>query len=154
MKTNYDFSFNVNTAPLCNGWRGAPLQSRRMFGENSACTAAMVQDGLSNTIAMAERTYEVHNGPCSAWGYRAAAMAGVDMASWGGINVWVYPAYYPGLDLLPGRLIDWTHAGSLHPGGAHVLMADGSVHYLNETTDSTILERLSAMADGELVTIP
>ena len=81
-------------------------------------------------------------------------MAGVDVACWGGINVWESAAYYPTVEGIPGRLIDWTHAGSLHPGGAHVLMADGSVQFLPETTDSTVLEKLSAMADGEVVSIP
>ena len=34
------------------------------------------------------------------------------------------------------------------------MLADGSVQWLSETTDTVILERLSAMADGEVVTIP
>ena len=52
---------------------------------------------LPNTIAMAERTCtRFLAGRASAWGFRSIAMAGVDVASWGGINVWVYPAYYPG----------------------------------------------------------
>lgn len=35
-----------------------------------------------------------------------------------------------------------------HPGGAHVLMADGSAHFLNETMDLTLLLQLVTRDDG------
>ena len=60
-KTNYDFSANVGEF-WCNYWPTAPASSRRMFGQNSTCRMADVRDGASNTIAMAERTYNVYNG--------------------------------------------------------------------------------------------
>lgn len=37
---------------------------------------------------------------------------------------------------------------SAHPGGAHVLTADGSVHFLNETMDLTLLLQLVTRDDG------
>ena len=58
------------------------------------------------------------------------------------------------IDWLPGRLWTWTNAGSLHPGGVNVLLADGSVQFLSENTDLVILEKLAAMADGELFAAP
>ena len=64
------------------------------------------------------------------------------------------PRVLSGLDLLPGRLIDWTHAASMHPAGCTRLLGDGSVGFSNETTDSVILERLSAIDDGEVTAIP
>jgi prepilin-type N-terminal cleavage/methylation domain-containing protein/prepilin-type processing-associated H-X9-DG protein len=150
VKTNYDFSVNQESM-LCNYWKHSGLAKRQMFAENSDCRIADVKDGTSNTIAMAETLYDVYNGPGMAWGYRAWVMIGVDVA-YGGINNWAFNdgTYKP----TPGRLGSWSYAGSLHPGGAHVLMADGSVHFLSENTDSVILERLTSMADGQIVAIP
>ena len=43
---------------------------RRMFGENSNTTIAMLLDGSSNTVAMCETLHTVANGSCPAFGYR------------------------------------------------------------------------------------
>jgi prepilin-type N-terminal cleavage/methylation domain-containing protein len=152
-KTNYDFCVGIGTWN-CNAWLQAyDVRSRRMFGENSACRIADVLDGASNTIAMAETTYSVLNGSCSAWGYRGWVMMGVDPAGWGlGINAWIYAPITT--TPLPGRLVSWGHMGSLHPGGAHAMLADGSVQFLSELTDVNVLDRLAAMADGDVVKNP
>ena len=63
---------------------------------------------------MAETTYNVVQGPCSAWGYRAWVMVGVDLGICG-INQWDDPPYTP--NPTPGSLAAWVGAGSLHPGG-------------------------------------
>ena len=155
VKTNYDFSVN-GVGFYCNGWSRDPPSVQRMFGENSDCRISDVRDGTSNTIAMAETTYEVCNGFCSAWGYRGWVMKGVDAeGSWGyGINAWANPID-PYCNIpIHGRLGSWGHVGSLHPGGARVLLADGSVHFMDENTDVVILRQLSAMADGDVVAIP
>ena len=153
-KTNYDFSA---TSGLCNSWRNEPFYDpdldagRRMFGENSDCSIRSVTDGTSHTIAMAERTYEVFNGTCSAWAYRGWVMTGIDAADSGGINRWFgMGTQY----MIRGRLVSYANVGSLHPGGAQVVLADGSVHFLSEDTDTTILERLSAYSDGIPIRMP
>ena len=111
-KTNYDFS--VSQIDLYCNFRfhaNQYPQYRYMFGQNSLCRIATVQDGVSNTIAMAERLYTVGNGDCAPWGYRAWAGGGLDAAC--GINVWTFSNW---VDLQPGRLGSWQYAGSLHPG--------------------------------------
>ena len=150
-KTNYDFCASLDDM-FCNKWPRQDLTVRRMFGQNSACHVVDVRDGTSNTIAMAETTYNVWNGMCSAWGYRSYVMLGIDPTGWGwGINVW----YVPGVtDPEPGQLVSWGHMGSLHPGGVHAVMADGAVQFFSETMDLVTLERLAAMADGTIVTLP
>jgi prepilin-type N-terminal cleavage/methylation domain-containing protein/prepilin-type processing-associated H-X9-DG protein len=45
----------------------------------------------------------------------------------------------------------WT-ARSLHVGGVHVLMADGSVKFVSENTDVVNWQRSGAIADGNTVT--
>ena len=38
-----------------------------------------------------------------------------------------------------------------HPGGAHVVMTDGSVHFLNDSTDLEVLQRMANRMDGEVI---
>ena len=77
-------------------------------------------------------------------------MVGIDVGN--GSNTWQWPGIiaYP----QPTQLRSWGHAGSLHPGGAHVILADGSVHFLSQYANQTTLERLAAMSDGQVVVVP
>jgi prepilin-type N-terminal cleavage/methylation domain-containing protein len=168
VKTNYDFCWDHNWN--CNAWlrveqqqglptTGSSWTARAMFGENSTCTTADVRDGLSNTIAMAETTYNVYNGLCPAWGYRDWVMGGVTPGSPAGINCWSWPGFGSippdnGNASVPGTLVTWGLMGSVHPAGANAVMGDGSVHFLNENTDNVILQNLCAMADGNVVAVP
>lgn len=151
-KSNYDFCVSISNVE-CNAWARDNALTRRMFGENSACVASAIADGMSNTIAMAETTYDTSNGVCSGWGYRAWVMMGVDPNGWGwGINVWYWPTI--GGTALPGRLASWGHMGSLHPGGASAVLADGAVQFYSENTDVVLLEHLAAIADGQILALP
>ncbi len=145
-KTNYDFSVSKNYE--CSQWSRADSIEQRMFGENSTTRAANVTDGLSHTIAMAETLRDVYNGWATAWSYRTWVMVGLDLGQ-KKINHWQAPP-----EPRRSQLSSWGHAGSLHGDGVHVLMADGSTHYLSDSTDSIILERLAAMADDQVVTLP
>jgi prepilin-type N-terminal cleavage/methylation domain-containing protein/prepilin-type processing-associated H-X9-DG protein len=146
-KTNYDFC--TSSRYDANAWRQEPASTRRMFGENSNTRLTDVSDGLSNTIAIGEQTLNVYNGTCTAWAYRGWVQVGVNPAE--GINVWEL-SWTPPAQV--GRSASWSFAGSLHPGGANFGFADGSVHFLSENTSVTLLNRLSAMADGQVAEIP
>jgi hypothetical protein len=43
---------------------------------------------------------------------------------------------------------------SFHPGGAHAAACDGSVHFLGEELDVTVLAALVTRAGGEAVSLP
>lgn len=146
-KTNYDFC--VATDFRANAWRIDARDTRRMFGENSTTTPSDVRDGLGKTIACGETLFDVFNGRCPAWAYRSWVQVGVNPEA--GINHWGFD-----MDWVPakiGVLASWSFPGSSHPGGCHFSFADGSVHFLSETTEPFVLRRLSAMADGESVTL-
>lgn len=148
-KSNYDFSSTARYD--CKAWHRLPENERPIFGENSVVSDRNVSDGLSTTIAFAETMRTVYNGQTSAWGYRAWVMTGIDVGQ-NLINVYTWPGVIAEPDR--GRLRSFGCAGSLHGDGANMVFADGSVHFLNEETEQSILASLSAMADGEVVQLP
>jgi prepilin-type processing-associated H-X9-DG protein len=161
-KTNYDFSAATADQDYFNDWeKGSGLGSnnvnkRRMFGENSDTRIASVLDGTSNTVAIVETLRWVADGSCPAWGYRAWVMTGIDLAK-ANINSFAVPESYTWVSdhtTIRGRLYEWALAGSMHPGGCNVTLADGSVRFLSETTDRTIREAIVTVANGETTQVP
>lgn len=138
VKTNYDFS--VASELTCNQWHHTSASTRRMFGENSRARFADITDGASHTVAVVETLKDVYNGRSAAWGFRGWAMPGIDYGAYP-INRWH--------DSTRGRLASWGHPGSLHPGGLHVLFADGSAHFLAEDLAPEVKQRQAAIADGQ-----
>ena len=151
-KTSYDFSVDgsMQHGYDCQNWAYLPNEVRRMFGENSKCKARDVTDGLANTIAMGETCFTVYNGECSPWGYRGWVQVGVDFGK-EGVNTWDSAWTIRDGTFLFGQLGTWATAGSLHPGGCHALMGDGSVHFMLESTDNKLFEALSTIAGGEII---
>ena len=158
VKTNYDFIVHANDFSYCNACtRVTPMTQRRIFGENSTTRLTDITDGTSNTLMIGEQTTTNYNGTAwtnglaSAWAYRAWVHIGIDPTIWGsGLNKWsnnwgALPTRHRGV------LESWAYPGSMHTGGVQFAMADGSIRFLKESTDLTTLERLSAMADGQVV---
>ena len=152
-KTNYDFVCDrANDFNWCNYWR---VNRTHIFGENSRTTFQMIEDGSSKTFLFAETTSNGRcNGPDNGWAHREWAMTGIDPGM-STLNNWTYIATWttcgtPGGPNPPlaGRLGDWGRAGSLHPGGAQFVMADGSTRFVNESAAQTVLNQLSRMRDG------
>jgi prepilin-type N-terminal cleavage/methylation domain-containing protein/prepilin-type processing-associated H-X9-DG protein len=152
-RTNYDFCTNAGSDfGAANAWRAQTPGSRYIFGENSNTRLTDIKDGTSNTIAFCEQTLTIYNGQCSGWAYRGWVQLGINPAE--GINVW----WLPGWGFNPpgevGRLISWSFPGSLHIGGANFAFADGSVHFINQSTSTTVLSQLSMMSDGSTPALP
>jgi len=99
------------------------------YGESHVCFAEVI-DGLSNTIALGERTVLpiYANDPkrwpswCGPGGLTAAK----------GIGSTVSSSVYDKMN----HPTDMHLFSSNHPGGANFCFADGSVHYLSETIES------------------
>ena len=96
----------------------------RVVGRTKGLRLADVPDGTSNTILAGE----------SAGDYRP----------WAEPGHWRDPA--DGINVAPDRGF-----GSLFPGGANVLMLDGSVRFLKNRINPAVLKALSTPAGGEMI---
>ncbi|MCA8988430.1 MAG: DUF1559 domain-containing protein [Planctomycetaceae bacterium] len=152
-KTNYDFSVGRYSSSA-TAWNAWGLTTRRMFGVYSACKFRDLTDGTSNTVMVAETTLDVKNGVGQTWGYSKWVGNGVDLAAGNGINdfsvccSWSVP---PNANLSQTQLKDWGLVGSLHNGGAQVVLADGSVRFLSENLNAATRVNLAYIADGQIL---
>jgi prepilin-type processing-associated H-X9-DG protein len=117
-----------------------------------------IHDGASNTLLIGERPPSPDN--FYGWWYAGFGQNGtgsLDMLlgarerNFGGGTISGCP---PGPYAFgPGRLnnlADVFHFWSLHPGGAHFLFADGSVHFLNYGLDPAIVPAMATRSGGEV----
>lgn len=131
---------------------------RGMFGVQGSAYFGQVQDGLSNTIAVCEAS--IHNRTSDAYtpiwgGHRRHGTFAVNHPNTnaGHINNARYhingPVHVPGMTGSGGTADNRFHvnvASSVHEGGAHFLMGDGSVQFLSENMDKNtywVLTRIS-----------
>lgn len=157
--TCYEFSTNPSTDfSSGNTWNTASSKTRALFCMNSPSRLEDIKDGTSHVAAFNETTLRLYNGGSTncTWGYRGWVKTGTSLygISPYGINQWTIPmawASWAGANAgtsIAGRLANWGGAGSLHPGGCQSAFADGSVHFLSETTDLITLQMLGYISDG------
>ncbi|MFG0333989.1 MAG: DUF1559 domain-containing protein [Maioricimonas sp. JB049] len=106
-------------------------------------------DGTSNVILMGESRPNCNDHGSGGWFHGNAMFALATTA----------PINYPTCRDEPGYVADSCNAWdnwqtsmgikSRHEGGAHVLMTDGSVHFLSENADYDMIQRLGDRADGQ-----
>lgn len=97
-----------------------------VFGYDRELRFRDVRDGLSNTVAVSEASKDF--GPWGSGG--KATIRGLSKKP-----------YINGPDGI----------GSSFPGGCNMLMLDGSVRFINENIDATVMESLSTIAGGEVI---
>ena len=133
---------------LLDNREGAMQVVSEAFGGAQDGNFAGILDGLSNTILVGERT----GGPVVYSAGRehpvaTAALIGTEGGGWGdllGGEHWVQGSLSSGLSWPPQGgpcVINCTNARgygyhSFHQGGAHFLVADGSVRFMNKSVDS------------------
>ena len=138
-----------------------------MYGYNSKTTFGDIKDGSSNVIAMGERwskTEEQAGGNADVKAYGAVWSGdpgperfGISDSSQSRSSISAILGSIgrtsPGSVLnfgINGRRASELLASSFHDGGAMVVFADGSTHFLSEDLDFEIYGHLAQMADGNV----
>jgi prepilin-type processing-associated H-X9-DG protein len=151
----------ANDAPNNNGTGDPVGQHAGIFYRNSATRIAAVTDGTSNTIAVGERS---HNLSYVTWvarsidgwlGKTSPIEGGTDQFNPSPEECWTQIMGPVGLE--DGlRTINNPEAHvedywSRHPGGANMLFADGSVHFLKSSINPIPWRALATRALGEVI---
>jgi prepilin-type N-terminal cleavage/methylation domain-containing protein len=136
-----------------------------IFYRNSNVSAANVTDGLSNTVAVGERssnhapatwTGAVAGGRCPAWmavlppsPYSPPPSPAYDNADFGEALVLAHcnATHLPNADF---PVYDPDTYYSFHVGGCHFLMGDGSVRFISSYVDGRTYQALGTIAGGEV----
>jgi prepilin-type processing-associated H-X9-DG protein len=137
-----------------------------MFFRNSKVSAAKVSDGLSNTIAVGERssnhapatwTGAITGGRCPAWmadlspaPYSSPPGAAYDNADFGEALILAHgnDMHLPNVDF---PIYDPDVFYSFHVGGAQFLMGDGSVRFISSYVNGATYQALNTIGGGEVL---
>ncbi|MCH2115795.1 MAG: DUF1559 domain-containing protein [Pirellulales bacterium] len=143
------------------GGTGSPIVGPIVFGTEPGGPGAalrQITDGTSNTIMLGElqRMYDPlgPNEPASGvQGHKIRSQRAQD--AWALAGVWNLFTCMDGInyELHPGGMNNWFYEspGSEHPGGAQFCFVDGSVTFMSENIDPTILHRLGTRAVEDIV---
>jgi prepilin-type N-terminal cleavage/methylation domain-containing protein/prepilin-type processing-associated H-X9-DG protein len=164
-----DPNATTDNSPLCNNEPGVISSPSNSQGN----TIASVTDGTSNSLMIAEGCGRpagynhfrqvFTSSPTSNYG-GGKTVDGVLYPANGGGGAWADPFTYAHLagsspngwrGVIYGTcLVNCTSDNeifSFHPGGANILFADGSVHFLKETTNQRIIVGLVTRNQGEVI---
>ncbi len=125
-----------------------------VFFPYSGTRIADIRDGTSNTLAFGERTYQLRVWTKGAF-YGGSVNDPSEICVFSSKNVrWAINSD-PAVLTYGGSsgstcLFNDLFFGSRHPGGANFCMADGSVHFVNETIPLPVFGDMATIAGGEL----
>jgi prepilin-type N-terminal cleavage/methylation domain-containing protein/prepilin-type processing-associated H-X9-DG protein len=121
-----------------------------VFWNDSNVRIDIITDGTSNTAMVSEvwgRSYANHQPPSGCPGESSRGM---------NLHSLVYldtPPNYsiPATSTCPARKERPWKPNSFHPGGVAMLFADGSVHFIGDYIDLTMLKAIATIGRGEVV---
>ncbi len=141
-----------------HGCRSSGMSGQRVyfyngiFFNNSGVKAAEIRDGASNVFMLGETRYQQVKAGHPYWFETWAS--GIYLHSNGTLYMQMAATLEPinAFDLNPGQTNLHQHVtrafGSFHPGGCFFAMADGSVHFANESMDLATYQSLGSRNDG------
>ena len=169
-RANYQYNMGWNDTsitPANTNYDDPVLGCNGPLYRNSGVKFSGVSDGLSNTVFASEKTPYLAD---ASWvgiipGYRHFAYNAFASAGTGGAGVnYDYPgsilASHSGPSLYESpRVIHPPNSPlghtdefySLHPGGANVLMGDGSVRFIKQSINLLTWQALSSRSSGEVI---
>jgi prepilin-type N-terminal cleavage/methylation domain-containing protein/prepilin-type processing-associated H-X9-DG protein len=168
-RANYQYNqgWNDSSMPATVNEEDAFKGCNGPIFRNSRVTFAGVTDGLSNTIVAGEKTPYLAD---ASWvgiipGYRHFAYNAFASAGTGGKSInYDYAsailAVHSGPSLYESPLVihppnsplgHTDEMYSLHPGGANILMGDGSVRFVKESINLLTWQSLSSRCGGEVI---
>lgn len=142
--------------PLCtaNSDRNRPFYRNGIFFINSKISTAHVTDGTTNTYMLGETHYmrtSEDGGVGEDYPSWAAGMDSFPSGKWSSFQTMVAADLAVNTDAMEWLTRSQMYMrifASRHPGGCHMVMADGSGHFLNETIDLNVHRQLGAREDG------
>jgi hypothetical protein len=138
-----------------NGLSGNPATpADGIMFPGSRTTFRDIRDGTTNTILIVETKDQ--NSAVWIDGTSAAVAARwfniANPPSFEGNTVSLnYKTYFPKLPFFPNSIEQVYGPSSFHAGGAQHLMADGSVRFINDSTDIKVYDALSTRAGREII---
>ena len=148
-------SVNVYEEPRCNP-SGRPFYENGVLYMNSKISTGEITDGTTNTYMVGETNFmRTADDPKVGTNYPSWA-AGLDAASgprFPSYQTMVSAVRAINTDIIAlNRLTDskyfMTVFASEHPGGCHMMMADGSGHYISESIDLNVHRSLGIRDNG------
>ncbi|ODA33690.1 DUF1559 domain-containing protein [Planctopirus hydrillae] len=124
-----------------------------IFGKRNVGTKMRdITDGTSNTIMVGERASKIKTNVNDTYTHWVGVSEGNTDNS--GFKGAFELAGTTGYAMNTPEAASWMFRGwfsSLHTGGAHFLMADGSIRFVSENVDLTLYKNLSTFSGGEVV---
>jgi prepilin-type processing-associated H-X9-DG protein len=150
-------SGTVSTVSTTTGMNSTGIGNGILY-RNSTVTINQISDGTSNTILVEERCFAhvqgiwagaINGGYCNQGAYNPAAVPG-KLGQVAGDLVLIHAST---INNTSGRNLD--DCNSMHPGGANILFADATVHFIRNiasgSADSTAFEAMGTIAGGEII---
>lgn len=139
------YAVNVGTN---NPWIG-PHNGSFQFASFGPLTLRDIRDGTTHTILIGELDYGLNN---YQWGACNPGVVKYGASRWGvgypGVSIATTTGVFNADGLISG-FAEYATFRSDHHGGANFVFADGSVRFLDESIDATLLDALATRDAGE-----
>ncbi len=140
-RVSYGIVSDVTDGAITVAYARDPNVNKSAWGHNGAARLRDITDGTSNTIIIMESPIQ-----------KSSDNFGPYWSHYNHTN-WIVPSYQNyGINFNASSQYSYAYgAGSLHVGGAHTTLGDGSVRFLSENMDITTLKNLVSIRGGEVI---